>query len=131
MLHLKTPNALNRFFIYIYTHRLYQALNVLLYGKTYEMLCNSVKQCDLEPSMKGFLSINPNNAYSMIRQLILNYALAIFISKKEIVVTMFKFKMLVVISFLKFLTVSIILEYRDLLEQVIIPKEVKELRVKA
>ena len=67
----------------------------------------------------------------MIRQIILNYVLAIFISKKEIVVTMFKFKMLVVISFLKFLTVSIILEYRDLLEQVIIPKEVKELRVKA
>ena len=82
VLHFQTPNALNHFFRCSDTHKSYQALEVLLYGTTYEMLHSYVKQCDSEPSVEGFLSFNPNNTYHMIRQLVLNYALAIFISKK-------------------------------------------------
>ena len=103
VLHFQMPNALNHFFRCSDTHKSYQALEVLLYGTTCDMLHSYVKQCDSEPSVEGFLSFNPNNTYHMIRQLVLNYALAIFISKKEIAAIMFKFKMLVVINFRTFL----------------------------
>ena len=70
------------------------------------MLYNSVKQYDSEALVEGFLSINPNNEYHMIRQLVLNYASTILFLNKEIAVIMFKFKILVVISFLNFFMVS-------------------------
>ena len=107
MLHFQTPNALNNFFRYSDSHKSYEALEVSLYDTTYEMLHNFVKQCDSEPSMEGFLFINPSNTYRIIRQLSLNYVVAIFISKCEIVVIIFKFKMLVGISFLNFFMGSI------------------------
>ena len=107
MLHFQTPNALNHFFRYSYTHKSYEALEVSLYGTTYEILHNFVKQCDSESSMKGVVLINPNNIYRIIRQLILNYAVAIYISKQEIVAIIFKLKMLVGISFLNFFMGSI------------------------
>ena len=81
VLHFQTPNALNHFFRCSDTHKSYQTLEILLYGTTYELLHSHVKQCDSEPSVEGFLSFNPNNTYHMIRKLVLNYPLVIFISK--------------------------------------------------
>ena len=52
VLHFQTPNALNHFFRCSNTHKSYQALEVLLYGTTYEMLHSYVKQCDSEPSVE-------------------------------------------------------------------------------
>ena len=46
-----------------------------------EMAHSYVNECESEPSVEGLFNWNPNITYHMIRQLILNYTLAILLTK--------------------------------------------------
>ena len=132
VLHFQMPNTLNNFFRCSDTHKSYQALEVLLDGTMYEMPHSYVKQCDSEPSVERFLLFNPNNVYHMIRQLVLNYALAIFISKKGDRNNNVQVQNAACYKFSKLFygfdhPIYQEIEYCDLLQKVIMPKEIKEL----
>ena len=92
-------------------------------------------KCFIEPSVEGFFSFNPNNTYHMIRQLVLNYALVIFISKKGDrsnnvqIQNAGRYKFSELFYGLNH-HIYLETEYGNLLRKVIMPKEVKELRDK-
>ena len=80
ILNFETPTATNYFFKCSDTHKTNQALHILLFGAGLEMV-REYASIHPQRSVGGFLQWHPNNTLFMLRQLIFNYTLAIFITK--------------------------------------------------
>ena len=133
VLHFQSPNALKYFFKCSDTHKTYQAMEVLLYGTTMEMAHSYVNECESEPSVEGFFNWNPNNTYHMIRQLILNYTLAILLTKLGDRSNNVKVQSAGRYKFMELFygfnhPIYQEIEYRDLQQKIIMPEDVKKQR---
>ena len=79
-----SDNAYNYFIAAKDTHKSYESLSVLLEGTTMEMCTMYLKELDDVPTAQGFLdwcSNNSNETFSLIYQLIFNFALSIYVQK--------------------------------------------------
>ena len=134
VLHFQSGEAIKKFFRCSDTHKTFQSLEVLLYGTVKEMLYLYVKESgDSSPSVHGFFEWSPNETFHMLRQLILNFALAILVNKIGDRANNPEYQSAGRYKFLSLFyafdhPIYQEIEYRDLRQKVTMPEEVRRQR---
>jgi len=81
VLHFESPAAYDYFMKGSDTHKTYQILEVFVIGTLQEMMKLYVSNTTDLINVINFLQFEPSNTYRLIKQLILNYGLAIIVQK--------------------------------------------------
>ena len=120
------------------THKSWQAIQVLLFGTTLDLLREYIREEGEQPSVLGFLEWQADqecNNFKLVNQLILNYVLAIYVFKVGVrhndnnLVNSARLKFDDLFNAFKH-PIYREVEYRDLKNRVLYDKEAKELRDK-